>query len=293
MSEIDRLAESLGIFPGIFPGVPWEEYSKWKGVSITRLKEIGRSPLHFRHRLANPKDSPSMSLGRAAHVAVLEPERFAEFPVWDAGPRRGGAWEAFKATHGIRNILTVDERDAAKAIAKAVREDDRAMKYLCEGDAEVSMRWIGDGGVACKGRVDWLAKGAIVGLKTVRDVRMQFFAKQAVNYGWIAQWAYYESGYMRLVEEGLIEFHSLPVRMVEIAVESEAPHDVAVYTIEEEELALGRDECAKWLAAHARCEETGVWPGAMPGETRFLAPAWAYKQDDDVSDLGLEGFEDE
>lgn len=289
MTEIDRLAESLGIRTGIFPGVPWEEYSKWPGVSITRLKEIGRSPLHYRHRLANPKDSPSMSLGRAAHVAVLEPERFADFPVWDAGPRRGGAWEAFKQMHGTRNILTVDERDAAKAIAKAVRQDDRAMKYLCKGEAEVSMRWIGDGGVACKGRVDWLTKGAIVGLKTTRDIRAPFFGKQAVNFGYCAQWAYYRDGFTEIASPAL---HQTP-RMVEIVVEPEAPHDVAVYAIEDDILDIGRDEYQGWLNRLAACETYNEWLGAVPKEVPLELPAWAYRQDDDVSDLGLEGFEDE
>ena len=288
MTEIDRLAESLGIRTGVFPGVSWEEYSKWPGVSITRLKHMSRSPKHYRHYLAHPKDSAAMSLGRAAHVAVLEPERFAEIPVWDAGPRRGGAWEAFKALHG-RNTLTIDERDAAKAIAKAVREDDRAMRYLCEGEAEVSMQWIGDGGIACKGRVDWLTKGAIVGLKTTRDIRMPFFGKQAINLGYLAQWAYYCDGWAEAIGPAL----GVRPLVVEIVVEAEAPHDVAVYHIEDDELGMGRNEYTRMLATLAKCEASGVWPGAMPGETRLELPAWAYREDDDVEALGLEGFEDE
>ena len=70
--------------PGsIRPGVPWDEYLALPGLSITRLKELGRSPQHYRHRLLHPKESAPLTFGRAAHCAVLEPDRYErDHAVW-------------------------------------------------------------------------------------------------------------------------------------------------------------------------------------------------------------------
>ena len=108
--------------------VPFEDYLKIDAVSISVLKELKRSPLHYRYRLANPLQSAPLTLGRAAHCAVLEPERYeTQFAVWDrrtpAGnlkPRNSAEWEAFKAAHEGQEILTEDQHLLdAQAIGRA------------------------------------------------------------------------------------------------------------------------------------------------------------------------------
>ena len=76
--------------------VPRAEYDAIEAISITRLKELRRSPQHYRYALEHPKHTDALTLGIATHVAVLEPERFErDFAIWtrrtDAGamaPRR-------------------------------------------------------------------------------------------------------------------------------------------------------------------------------------------------------------
>src|ERR1039458_6598534 len=93
------------------------EYDPIKGVSITKLKDLRRSPQHYQYGLVHPKTSGALTLGIAAHIAVLEPDRFAtEFAIWDrttdAGamsPRRGQHWDAFRASYADRTILTPKE----------------------------------------------------------------------------------------------------------------------------------------------------------------------------------------
>lgn len=116
--------------------VPAEEYHALPGVSITRLKELKRSGLHYQYRLANPLQSVPLTLGTAAHCAVLEPERFSrQFAVWgrrsESGnlcPRRGQYWDAFVEHNPGKTILTEDEGLDALAISQAVRKDACAMK---------------------------------------------------------------------------------------------------------------------------------------------------------------------
>jgi exodeoxyribonuclease VIII len=221
-----------------------------------------------------------MALGTAAHCATLEPERFADsFAAWTGGRRAGKEWETFKSDAEARGlpVLTEDERDEALVIADAVRGCPEAMAYLRRGHAEVSMAWHdAETGTACKGRVDWLTAvdGAdvLVGLKTTRDLRPRKFSAQAADLCYHWQWAFYCDGFQAITGR-------LPL-MVEIVVESAAPHAVAVYRIPEHVLERGRQEYRAALTTLAQCEASGIWPGPVEGEVDFDLPGWAYPADE-------------
>jgi hypothetical protein len=266
----------------IVAGVDFARYRVAAGVNVSGLKEFNRSPLHFKHARENPKPtSAAMALGTAAHCATLEPERFANsFAVWTGGRRAGKEWDAFKADAEGRGmaVLTEDERDEALAIAAAVRGCPEAMVYLRRGHAEVSMAWHHDDDPQplLKGRVDWLTvvDGAdvVVGLKTTRDLRPRKFAAQAADLCYHWQWAFYCDGFQAITGR-------LPL-VVEIVVESAAPHAVAVYRIPEHVLERGRQEYRAALTTLAQCETSGVWPGPIVGEVEFDLPGWAYPEDE-------------
>lgn len=273
--------------------VPWDEYTQLPGTSISRLKELRRSAQHYLHRLTEPKESAPLSLGRAAHAAVLEPERFeSDFAVWtrrseETGnlcPRRGKYWDAFVDENGGKEIITEDEHALAVAMQKAVRGSPVAMKYLAAGDPEVTLQWIHDRR-PCRGRVDWLTTvdgvPHLVGLKTARDCRHMKFGYQAAVLGYHLQWGFYFDGYTAI--------KGREPRMIEIVVESEAPHAVAVYFIPQDIVDQGRDEYQALLLQLAEHESTGHFPGPQEHEEPLSLPSWVYGDEtDDLSDLGLE-----
>lgn len=274
-----------------------EDYDAIQATSITRLKELRRSPLHYRYALTHPKESSALTLGIATHVAVLEPERFEkDFAVWtnrtEAGacsPRRGKVWDEFAALHAGKTILKDDDAQLAQAIALAVRSDPIAMKYLAVGDPEISMHWQ-MGKRACKGRADWLTSikdgpgfvgPTLVGLKTSRDCRHMMFGSQAAKLGYHLQWGFYHDGFETITGG---EPH-----MVEIVVESDAPHAVATFIIPNDIIEQGREEYQALLRTLDECEASGEWPGPVTTEEFLTLPTWAYARDDeDLSDLGLE-----
>lgn len=271
--------------------VPAKDYFALPAVNISSLKMLARSPLHYRHALANPKTSAAMTLGTAAHCAVLEPERFCrDYVTWckrtESGrvaPRTGKAWEAFVTEFGDRTILTEDEAELAANIAAAVRGDPVAAKYLDDGDPEVTLEWtIGER--RCKGRVDWITmrdgQHVIVGLKTARDCRNHIFSTVAAQLGYGMQWAWYFDGYKAITGH--------EARMVEIVVESKPPHAVVVYLITEDILAQGRDDYTNLLRQLADCESRDEWPGPAQTELVLSMPTWWYGNDEDISDLELE-----
>lgn len=271
--------------------VPRDVYDTIKGLSISRLKELRRSPMHYQHALAQPRVSSALTLGTATHVAVLEPERFVhDFAIWNrktesgrAGPRNGKWWDAFQLEHKGRTILTEDEGDAAQAIAKAVRFDETANQYLALGDPEVTMQWEIDGR-QCRGRVDWLTtvegERYLVGLKTTRDCRHFAFGSQAAKLDYALQWAWYLDGYEAITGK--------TPRLIEIVVENTAPYAVATYRIENDILLQGRDNYRELLKILAECEEKDEWPGPVVGEQILTLPSWYYPSMEDISDLELE-----
>lgn len=271
--------------------VPYEEYAAIKALNISSLKELRRSPLHYRHRLDHPKASAALTLGSAAHVAILEPERFdRDHAVWgertESGnlrPRNGKLWDAFREANAGKRILTEDEHTLVMAMQRAVRSDATAMEYLASGDPEVTMEWAAEGR-QCKGRVDWLTVvdgvHTIVGLKTARDCRPFIFGSASAKLGYHLQWAFYYDGYEALRHRS--------ARMVEIVVESDAPHAVAVYHVPSDIIEQGRQEYLELMKILAECERAKHWPGPCVGEQILTLPSWAYESHDDVNDIGLE-----
>lgn len=272
--------------------VPWDDYLRLPGCSITRLKELRRSPQHYLYRLKNPKESTALTLGRAAHCATLEPERFAtDHAVWarrtasgNLGPRNGRYWDAFKADNPDKVIITEDEFGEVEAIQQAVRGNKDAMRYLSEGEPEVTMQWAVSRR-QCKGRIDWLTRFAghpvSVGLKTARDCRHFAFGSQAARLGYHLQWAFYADGYRVIKGE-------LP-KVVEIVVESAPPYAVVVYVIPDDILQQGFDEYLQLFDILDECEKNASFPGPAIGEQILTLPSWVYgREEDDITDLGLE-----
>lgn len=281
--------------------VPAEDYHASPGVSITRLKELKRSGLHYQYRLANPPATRPMSLGTAAHCAVLEPERFSrQFAVWarrgESGslcPRKGQYWEEFKARNPGKQIITEDEGLDALAISQAIRKDARAMRYLESGEPEVTMRWQLTSEsmtrkpvtVACRGRADWLTRidsdHYLVGLKTAKDCRGPIFGNAAARLGYHLQWAFYQDGYQAIT--------GVTPKLREIVVESAPPYDVVVYEIPEDVISQGRAEYEALLRVLIECESKQEWLGWANGLEQVLSlPTWAFDAQDDLSDLELE-----
>jgi hypothetical protein len=271
---------------------PREQYDAIKAVSVTRLKELKRSPQHYAHFLEHPKRTDALTLGTATHVAVLEPERFSkDFAIWNRrteadamAPRRGKAWDEFCNEHAGKTILTADEATLANDIAKAVRFDETANAYLASGDPEVTLEWDGWLERACKGRVDWVTTShghpTLVGLKTARDCRPFIFGAQAAKLEYGMQWAFYHDGYEAITGKS--------ARMIEIVVESAPPHAVATYAICEDIILQGRDNYRDMLKLLLECECNGEWPGPVKGEQVLTLPSWYYPSTEDISELDLE-----
>lgn len=281
---------------GIYPDMTREQYDALtERENFSRLKILGRSPAHYRHALLEPsKDKPAFRLGRANHVAVFEPERFANLvAVWDGGDRRGKAWEAFKADHSDRDILKSDEYEQLLGMQRAVRQHPIASKYLRRGQAEASILWTlmteaVDGlpglNIPCKSRLDYIAPGCLLDLKTCRDASPAAFGRSAFNFDYFTQAAFYADAFEAVTGERR--------PYIIVAAELAPPCVVQVYRVPEHLLAAGRDRYRSLLYRLAECRREDRWEGYAEDEIDLELPRWSgietpEPEGESLEDLGL------
>lgn len=282
--------------PGFYPGLSYEEYAAIDAVRHSQLKEMAKSPLHYQHGLKHPrKDTDALRWGRIVHTATLEPhlltDRYmareygmGDIVEWTGGDRRGKAWKAFKAQHEGRTIVKSSElaelvalKEQAALVASIVHTDPVSGPLLARGHQEGVLVWRDKRtGLPCKCRFDSghfiTFDKHLADLKT--DARgLDRFDSTAARLLYHEQLAFYADGVSAV-------FNVQPPVHI-IAVESEAPHDVVVYDLDDLTLDLGRTRYEELMDKLAACLKAGVWPGRANGQRVPLKlPAWAYPADD-------------
>lgn len=255
------------------------EYASIRAVNWSTLREVRRSPKHYRHRLEHPiEDTPRLALGRAVHTAVLEPALFADgYAVYTGARRAGKDWEAFQVANEGKTILKAEEYENVIAMRDAVLAHPAAMRHLTGGAAEQTLCWTDrDTGIECKARPDYLG-ACIVDLKSTKDASPREFGRTAARFGYHCQLTFYRRGARAVLGREL--------EPILIAVEAEAPHDVAVYRIDADTLLAADDEISALLERVAECRRDDHWPGATDDVQDLELPGWALATDDDDGEL--------
>jgi len=157
-----------------------------------------------------------------------------------------------------------------------VRAHKVAARILRRGRPEQTLQWVDPvTRIRCKARLDWLCGAAITDLKTTGDVDGFAFGRLAARMGYGDQLAFYRLG---LLATG----HDLgPVRI--IAVEAEPPHDVAVFTVDDDVLEVGAMKVRKLLHQVKTWRSRRRWPGRYPDEESLEYPEWALPASSDYT----------
>jgi hypothetical protein len=261
---------------------PREAYFGTAGVNWSTLKHLRDSPMAYRHALQNPPaDKTAFMIGRAVHTLTFEPGLFNDqYAIWTEGDRRGKAWEAFKAEHQGLTILKAAEADECAAMATAVRQHPLVQPYLDGGVFEQAIYWTDDEtGLGCKGKPDWLMpeRRIVLDLKTARSIEARRFGTEAARMGYHLQLAHYRNGVRAA-------YGWEPQRLLIVAVEKSAPHDVAVFEIGPDEAWLAAQDVRDLLHQLKECTDAGRWPGRYTQEQALQLPAWITNSDDEDPD---------
>lgn len=266
--------------------VPFAEYRTWPGISWSDLSNMAVSPLEFHERLHNPTEpTAAMDLGSAIHCAVLEPEQFDATYTYYDGAHNGYEWEAVKAgaAEAGMTVLSVKEWEQCLGAAEAfwTKPQGREARKLMRGARrEVSYRWTDPvTHVRCKARPDVvrfsrMGRGGriipwkLADLKTTSSVDERTFGRLA------ASMLYH--GKMALAYMGLETIYGIaPLETSIIAVEQKPPHDVQVYTLDEEVMEAGAFLAGRLLDQLKNCRLNRTYPGRYGGRRRLDFPVYA------------------
>lgn len=269
------------IAPGLHRGLTYDQYDRIDAVRHSVLRHFNRTAAHARQAIVHPAEqTEAQALGHAAHVAILEADRFeAEYvaaPRFDKRTTKGKeGWAAFVADHAGFAVIPEDEFDLCLRMREAVWAHPTAAELLKgKGYNEASAVWVDpETSVLCKSRIDRLTTLAswpvIVDLKSTRNASRTAFGKDVHTFHYHQQSAMYLSG--------LNEVAPHPRKFMFIAVEKDPPYCTAVYELEDDAIDLGRDEFRSHLRMYADCLATGQWPGYGNGADYVSLPPWAFR----------------
>lgn len=288
-----RARELEALAFGIHDNVPDAVYhARVKGIaSKSVLDLVRRSPARYKAWLegAERNSTPALHLGKAAHMAQLEPAPFErryviapDFGDLRATPGRTTkeqgkankqARAAWIAEHAGAMVLDCKDGATTLGMVRAIAAHPTASAMLLDGRPEVTLKWRDAAtGLICKARPDyWLADLAIaIDMKSTTDARAPAFSRTIEDYGYHRQEAFYREGFAALGQP-LDHFLFLPV-------EKESPFDLAAWELDAEDVAAGAAEVLEDLYSLADCMQRDEWPGYPLGVRRIRRPGWARKK---------------
>ena len=240
-------------------------------IHATHLRAGRISMLHMHRAITRPSIStPAMRWGTLVHAAILEPAVFSSrVAIWSV-EKRGRAWSDFRAAHGDWAV-SADENERLGNIASAVSLNRAATELLSGGRAEVPLKWSGVEYGAAGGRVDYCGDGYFLDLKTSAQIDPRNFARSVAMYGYDVQLGWYAEGLAHVTGS---ECGTAYI----IAIESAAPHDVAVYRMDAAAIQQGRATARAIAARYRLCEAAGKFAGQVEGVADLALPQWYYEQ---------------
>lgn len=268
--------------PGTYPDVPFTEYLAWPLPSQTALKAGRITMAHLKAALDGErvvKVTDDMTLGSALGVAFLEPAQMAKRVVlWDKGTRRGAAWDAFRAEHGHKAILTEGMYRKLDGMVKSLRRNPFVRKWVSTIEAVEVSAVAKLEGVKVKGRADALTvNGPIVDIKKVSSCDDRTIAAVVERLGYFIQGGLYRKLFSRAGFQLL-------------CVESQPPYDVRPVTFTEKYLSDGYDTLAGILQGMKHCQTTGNWPGYGDEPLELDVPAYRDNGADEITIGGEKAF---
>lgn len=267
----------IGLPAGLHFNVPAEVYHQriLGMVSNSALSQMARTPRHYRAWVDGlDKESPALDFGRAFHCALLEPERFAAlFPIMPEFSGKGSvalrdAW--FDAQPEGAQPIKQDAADKIAAMVASVMSHPVARAAVSNGASEVTAIWQDEPtGLWHKARADYWRrdKAMLLEVKTTRSAAPGDFARAIADYRYHVANALYVEGFKALGE---------PIsHYVMLAVESEAPHCCATYTLTAETEGRGFDLLDRDRERLATCLRADYWPAYSDATTALSLPRWA------------------
>ncbi|WP_105607614.1 PD-(D/E)XK nuclease-like domain-containing protein [Cronobacter sakazakii] len=267
--------------PGVYYGMPNEDYHADESIGSTTVKAVSISPAnHFFNKFSGSK---SAHIGSAIHAALLEPDIYQHRYIrrQDIQARNTKEYKALSSKVSPEFILIGNEVDTVKRMFESSRLNNDFMDYMnTKGNSEVSMfAECQETGLMLKCRFDRLSDTLAYPLdvKSCKDASERGFSNAVGQYKYHIQAAFYL--YVLKLATG-IEYNQFAF----FAIENSPPYRNCMYYIGEESLELGYREMFSALDKIAACKENESlkYEGIVLPSNEINVPA--YLLDEEYSD---------
>lgn len=256
---------------------PAEAYHKAAEIGSTTAKTFLTSPRLFKDRIDGidrVEDRPHFQVGRAAHLMVLEPERFEQC-VTTKGPINAKTGKPFG-----RDTIAFAEWQAANPGIMVVepwlylaleRMPDAVCDLIKGGRGEVSVYAPTKLGFGVKCRPDYLLPGLIVDLKTIDSVDHIGRAIARFKYWFSAGW------YRMVMNLETGSHHQFRL----VFMEKKAPYRWRIVDLAPDYMAWADHQVDDTLAAMSDCYRTDYWND--PGDVVQVEQMPSYLDNDEFT----------
>ena len=242
--------------------IGFDDYKVIQSYSYSKLKAFLKSPLHGLTQKPFA-ETAAMRFGTATELIFKgQLEKIVVNPHEDG---RTKAAKDFKLENAKRLVLTQSEMDRALNCVSCLHAHP-AVKSLHLQFFNPDFPLQGTlAGLPLKGLSDWYFDGAIVDLKTTQSIDPGDFARTVDNFHYDLQAAVY----CELARQNGVENPSF----YWITVESEYPHDVAVYKACERVIEVGNAKLRRALH-NVKLANDGAFLGISDAITTLAMPPW-------------------
>lgn len=238
------------------------DYYKVDALSNSGIKEIIKSPAHFKLWTETPKKpTDAMRVGTALHSYVLEGRR--NFPIYSGETKtlNSKAGAAFLAYHP--DGLTMDEFIQVRCMGEAVLAEKKLASIIEASKREVEIYGHEMVQIVCEdGTEDWvkipvkakpdiMSPTAILDIKTTSECAL-LFPYQVRKYNYDVQSHWYPYMAERFHDGRSRDFYF-------IVVESFAPFGVVMFKADESRRS-GEKKCGTGVQLYASCKTSNRWP---------------------------------
>jgi hypothetical protein len=261
----------------IIYGEPASEYHSNGALGSSLLRDFIRSSQLYKDKidgLVPSKSSPAMVFGSLAHMAILEPERFAAETVqkpdgMSFATKEGKSW---REQNSGREIITFDDAQTIKRLVG--RMPGSVRDIISNGKSEVTFRnELAGRSVQCRAD-SWIESGNLLyDLKTISAIEK--IDRSIFDRGYHIQIRWYQR--IIAAETGTIPQARL------IFVETAAPYRWRTVLLDAEYTAMADREIDEALRGIAQCEKDGDWSDEQSEIQLASPPSWTqeFTEDED------------